>query len=100
MGDSSVVEFLRDLSIIIAVGVGGISLFILTVAALVLYKKLNRTLSALQGTAENAQEASRALLDNVIKPVTGNAAASHGAGRAAGFLFGFMRKRGSKGKAK
>ena len=96
MGDSSVVEFLRDLSIIIAVGVGGVLLLILTVAALALYKKLSRTLSALQGTAENAQEGSRALLDNVIKPVAGNAAASYGAGRAASFLFGFLRKRSSK----
>ncbi len=100
MGDSSVVEFLRDLSIIIAVGVSSVSLLILTVAALALYKKLSRTLNALQGTAQNVQEGSRALLDNVIKPVTGNAAASHGAGRAAGFLFGFIRKRGSKGNAK
>ena len=96
MGDSSVVEFLRDLSIIIAVGMSGILLLVLTVVALMLYKKLSRTLAAIQGAAENAQEGTKAILDKFIKPAAGNTAASFGVGRIAGFIFGLMKSRKSK----
>lgn len=72
-------------------------LLILTVTVVVIYKKLSRALTALQGTAQNAQEVSRAIMDKIVKPVGGNAAASYGVARIAGFLFGFIKKRRSKG---
>lgn len=96
MGDSSVVEFLRDLSIIIAVGMSGVLLLVLTLVALMLYKKVSRTLTAIQGAAESAQQGSKAILDKIIKPATGNTAASFGVGRIAGFVFGLLKSRNSK----
>ena len=100
MGDSSVVEFLRDLSVIIAVGIGTVLLLTLTIVSVMIYRKLTITLTALQRTAQNAQEGSKAILDKVVKPMTGNATASYGAGQVAGFLLGFFKRRNPKGGRK
>ena len=92
LGDSSLVEFLRDISIIIAGGVITVWLLVLAIAAVVLYKKVSGALTAVKQTAKTAQEKTRAIGDELANANLGHNAAAVGVGigKLGGFLLRSM----------
>ena len=100
MGDSTLIEFLRDLSIVIASGVLVLSLLVMVVIALLLYKKLNAVLLAVRQTAANMQESAQAVRNSFTgrNPLLGLATA--GLGKAMGVLFRAATSRRSRANEK
>ena len=93
MGDSTLVEFLRDLSIIIVGSALVVWLLVMAVIAILVYKKLNAALASVKQSARNIQESSQAVKDSLAgkNPVFRIAAA--GVGKAIGLLFRAATKR-------
>ena len=80
-------EFLRDLSIIIAGGFIVVWLLVLTVIAVVIYRKVSGTLTAIGQTAQSAQESSRAIRDKLVNVNPGYKVAAVGIGKLGSFFF-------------
>ena len=80
MGDSTLVEFLRDLSIIIAGTAMVIWLLVMATIAIMVYKKFNAALVAVRSTAHSLQEGGMAIKDSFAgkNPLFGIAAAGFG----------------------
>lgn len=86
MGDSTLVEFIRDI-VIIAAGLALVLwLLIMAIIAIVLVKKINAALAAVRTSAHNLAEGGQALRDSFAgkNPFFGIAAA--GLGRAVGAM--------------
>ena len=86
MGESTLVEFIRDISIIIAGAALVLWLLVMVTIAILLYKKINAALSAVRHSAHNLAEGGQALRDSFAgkNPLFGIAAA--GLGKAIGGL--------------
>ena len=87
MGDSTLVEFIRDISIIVAGFTLVLSLLVMIIIALLIYKKINAALSAVRHSAHSLAEGGQALKESFAgkNPLFGIAAA--GLGKAVGGLF-------------
>lgn len=86
VGDSTLVEFIRDIAIIIAGGALALWLLVMGVIAVLVYKKINAALAAVRHSAQNLAEGGQALKDSFAgkNPLLGIAAA--GVGKALGGL--------------
>ena len=80
MGDSTLVEFLRDIFIIIAGGALLLWSLVMVIIAILVYKKLNAALFAVRNTAHNLSESGQAVRDSFAgkNPLFGIAAAGLG----------------------
>ena len=93
VGDSTLVEFIRDI-VVIAAGLALVLwLSLMAIIALVLVKKINAAVTAVRTSAHNLAEGGQALKDSFAgkNPLLGIAAA--GMGRAIGALFRSAFKR-------
>ncbi|MDE2963578.1 MAG: hypothetical protein OXU26_06680 [Acidobacteriota bacterium] len=86
VGDSTLVEFIRDIVVIVAGLALVLWLLLLAIIALVLVKKINSTVTAVRTSAHSLAEGGQALRDSFAgkNPFFGIAAA--GMGRAIGAL--------------
>ena len=86
VGDSTLIEFLRDLFIVIAGAALVIWLLVMGIIAILIYKKFNAALLAVRNTAHNLQEGGQAFKDSFSgkNPLFGIAAA--GLGKAIGAM--------------
>lgn len=82
MGDSTLVEFIRDLSIIVAGGALVLWLLLMGIIAILVFKKLNAAIAAARNAAHNLSEGGQSIKDSFAgkNPFFGIAAA--GVGRA------------------
>jgi hypothetical protein len=87
VGDSTLIEVIRDISIIIAGGALVLWLLVMATIAVLVYKKINAALSAVRHSAQNLAEGGQAIKESFVgkNPLFGIAAA--GLGKAVGGLF-------------
>lgn len=80
MGDSTLVEFLRDISIIVAAVAVVLWTVVMVTVAILVYKKLNAALYAARSAAHNLSESGQAVRDSFAgkNPFFGIAAAGLG----------------------
>ena len=80
MGDSTLVEFIRDIFIILAGGALVLWSLAMVIIAILVYKRLNATLSAARNAARNLSESGQAFRDSFAgkNPLFGIAAAGFG----------------------
>ncbi len=80
MGDSTLVEFLRDIFIIIAGAAVVLWSLVMVIIAILIYKKLNLALTAARNAAHNLSESGQAVRDSFAgkNPFFGIAAAGLG----------------------
>ena len=80
MGDSTLVEFLRDIFIIVASVALALWLLVMGIIAIVVVKKLNAAISAVRHAAASLQEGGQAIKDSLggKNPFLGIAAAGVG----------------------
>ena len=80
MGEGTLVEFIRDIAIIVAGAALVLWLLVMVTIAILLYKKINAALSAVRHSAHNLAEGGQALRDSFAgkNPLFGIAAAGFG----------------------
>ena len=88
------IELIRDISIIIFACAAILSLTILTVIGIALYRKLSPMLESAQKTAENTQAFSSQLGDKIINPILRASTVAYSAGRIVAFVLGINKGRG------
>lgn len=88
------IELIRDISIIIYACAAILSLTILTVIGIALYRKLAPMLESAQKAAENTEAFSSQLGDKIINPILRASTVAYSAGRIVAFVLGINKGRG------
>ncbi len=88
------IELIRDISIIIYACAAILSLTILTVIGIALYRKLAPMLESAQKAAENTEAFSSQLGDKIINPILRASAVAYSAGRIVAFALGINKGKG------
>ncbi len=96
MDAAELVALVRDLTMILFVGVGILALLVTTVLVTLLYRKVAPLLDSARTTVKQAQEASSLLSKKVVKPLVNASTFSHTAGRIIGFILGLSRGKGER----
>lgn len=80
MGDSTLIEVIRDISIIVAGAALVVWLLVMAAIAVLVYKKINAALSAVRHSAHNLAEGGQAIRESFAgkNPLFGIAAAGFG----------------------
>ena len=94
MSASEVVAMIRDIVIILFVGMGFFFAFVLLIMTWLLYRKVSPLIDSAKRTAKNAEEISSTFSERVVKPVVARSIFAHGAGQVLSFILGFRRRKG------
>jgi|GEM_PF-1261251 hypothetical protein len=97
MEEAELVALLRDLSLIMFSGVAVLSIIILTVLGILLYRKLSPVLDASKATAKKAEELSSKLGEILDKPLSGVSNLAYTTSRVLSFILGITRGKGGNG---
>ena len=90
----TLIELTRDISIIIFSCVSILSLTILTVLGIVLYRKLAPMIESAHKAAQNTETFSSQLGDKIIKPMMRASTIAYTAGRMVAFVLGINKGKG------
>ena len=96
MGDSTLIEFLRDHAIVIASAALVLWLLAMGIIALLLFKKLNTTITTVRQTVSSVQGSAEALRDSVAGKNLFFGIAAAGLGKGLGALFRSATRRRQK----
>ena len=94
MEETELVALLRDLSLIMFSGVAVLSIIILTLLGILLYRKLSPVLDSSKIAARNAEELSSKLGEKLEKPLSGVTHFAYTASRVLSFVLGITRGKG------
>ena len=100
MDAEELVAVVRDLTIILFIGVGISVLLLATVLGLLLYRKVAPILDSAKATMKNTQEATSQLSEKVVKPLIGASTLTFSAGRVVAFILGISRGKGGRKNGK
>ena len=95
-----VVAVIRDLSIILFIGVGTSVLLLTTVLGLLLYRKVAPILDSAKATIKYTQEATSQLSEKVVKPLIGASTRTFTVGRVVAFILGLSLGKGGNKNGK
>ena len=94
MEEAELVALLRDLSLIMFSGIAVLSIIILTLIVVLLYRKLSPVLDSSKIAAKNAEELSSKLGKTLEKPLSGVSNFAYTTSRVLSFVFGITRGKG------
>lgn len=96
MNTAESVAFVRDIVLIIFGGMAIVAFGIITVLAMLTYRKITSVLDSIRATSRNIREAS----DRVLQPfIGGGPSMTYGLGELIGLFLGLSREKGGKNDA-